>query len=149
VTTFKIIPDTTQSVNVKVTSNQQSSNIAITGFGGPQGDQGIQGIQGIQGVQGPSGVVNVTSPITNSGTDSAATLGLDQTAITIAESQVTNLVSDLASKETPAGAQTKANTAQANAISTASTDATTKANAAQANAKTYADAHLNLIHLPV
>jgi hypothetical protein len=84
-----------------------------TGAQGAKGDQGIQGIQGIQGVKGDtgstgstgatgatgsSGVVSVTAPITNSGTSSAAVIGIDQTSITIAESQVSNLVTDLAAK---------------------------------------------------
>lgn len=60
-----------------------------TGATGAQGIQGIQGIQGTQGVQGASGVVAVTAPITNSGTSSAATIGIDQTALAIAPSQVT------------------------------------------------------------
>jgi microcystin-dependent protein len=56
---------------------------------GPQGEQGIQGIQGIQGPigltgpagptgpQGPSGVVDVISPVTNTGTETAAIIGID------------------------------------------------------------------------
>jgi hypothetical protein len=44
------------------------------------GPQGIQGVTGDTGAQGPSGVVNVTSPITNSGTSTSAQLGFDQTA---------------------------------------------------------------------
>ena len=48
-TVFKIVPDTTQNVNLKVTSTSQSSEIKVSGFGGPQGTQGIQGIQGIKG----------------------------------------------------------------------------------------------------
>ena len=42
--------------------------------------------------------VAVTSPITGGGTSGAVTIGLNQGAITIAESQVTNLVTDLAGK---------------------------------------------------
>ncbi|MEI7780069.1 MAG: SGNH/GDSL hydrolase family protein, partial [Actinomycetes bacterium] len=47
---------------------------------------------------GPSGVVSVSSPITNSGTSSAAQIGIDQTALTITEAQVTNLTTDLAAR---------------------------------------------------
>ena len=61
---------------------------------------GAQGPTGAIGPQGPSGAITVNSPITNSGTSSAAVLGLNQSAITIAESQVTNLTTDLASKAT-------------------------------------------------
>lgn len=78
-----------------------------TGATGPTGPQGIQGEQGIQGITGPtgatgatgstgaSGVISVTAPITNSGTSSSAQLGLDQSAINLTQSQVTNLTTDL------------------------------------------------------
>jgi hypothetical protein len=42
--------------------------------------------------------VSVSSPVTNSGTSTAPVIGLNQSALTIAESQVTGLVTDLASK---------------------------------------------------
>ena len=58
------------------------------------------------GPQGPSGVVAVTAPLTNSGTASAAQLGLNQSALVVAESQVTNLVADLASKAALSATQT-------------------------------------------
>lgn len=82
-----------------------------TGDTGPQGPQGIQGPQGVkgdtgntgptgatgpQGPQGIPGVVAASAPITyNSGTQ---TVGINQTGITIAQSQVTNLGTDLAAK---------------------------------------------------
>jgi hypothetical protein len=50
------------------------------------------------GATGSSGVIAVTSPITNSGTSSSATIGIDQTGLTVAQSQVTNLVTDLDAK---------------------------------------------------
>jgi len=65
-TTFKIIPDTTQT-----------SKIEVVGFGGPQGTQGIQGPtgatgakgdtgntgpQGIQGIKGDTGSTGATGP---------------------------------------------------------------------------------------
>jgi len=50
---------------------------------------GIQGATGATGATGSSGVISVTSPITNSGTSTAANIGLNQTAITIAKTQVT------------------------------------------------------------
>ena len=55
------------------------------GTQGPQGAQGTQGPQGAtgaQGAQGPtgfSGVIAVTSPITNSGSSTSASLGFDAT----------------------------------------------------------------------
>jgi hypothetical protein len=87
-----------------------------TGSAGATGSQGPQGIQGIKGdkgdtgntgakgdtgntgPQGPSGVIAVTSPITNSGTSTSATIGIDQGSLTVAQSQVTNLTTDLAAK---------------------------------------------------
>jgi hypothetical protein len=75
--------------------------VGATGATGPQGIQGIQGLTGPTGptgATGSSGVIAATSPITNSGTSTSASLGLDQTAITITESQVTNLTTDLAAK---------------------------------------------------
>jgi len=76
--------------------------IISVGAVGPQGPQGIQGIQGTTGATGatgatgPSGVIAVTAPITNSGTSTSANIGIDQTALTVAQSQVTGLVSALA-----------------------------------------------------
>jgi hypothetical protein len=43
----------------------------------------------VVGKQGPSGVVDVTAPITNTGTSEAAVIGIDESAIEIAPSQVT------------------------------------------------------------
>jgi hypothetical protein len=59
---------------------------------------GEVGATGATGATGSSGVVSVTAPITNSGTSTAANIGIDQTGITIAQSQVTNLTTDLAAK---------------------------------------------------
>jgi hypothetical protein len=56
------------------------------------------GATGATGATGASGVIAVTAPITNSGTSTSANIGIDQTGITIAQSQVTSLVSDLALK---------------------------------------------------
>jgi len=67
-TSFKIIPDTTQSSRIKVT----------TGGVGPQGPQGEQGIQGIQGPIGDTGVIAAISPIVY--TLSTKTVSFDQTA---------------------------------------------------------------------
>ena len=79
-----------------------------TGDTGPTGPQGIQGIQGETGPQGPQGpqgiqgepgldgVAVANAPLTyNAETN---TLGIDQSGITIAQSQVTNLTSDLSAK---------------------------------------------------
>jgi len=92
---------------VTVSPNETAIDVAVNSvdptvvtISNDQGPQGIQGIQGasVTGPQGPSGVVDVTSPITNSGSAGSAIIGINQSSITIAESQVTNLVTDLANK---------------------------------------------------
>jgi hypothetical protein len=55
---------------------------------GPTGATGPTGDLGPTGPTGASGTISVTSPITNSGTSTAAALGFDQTAISINASQV-------------------------------------------------------------
>ena len=55
------------------------------------GPTGPEGPEGPDGPQGPSGVVSVTSPITNSGTSSSANIGINQSALGIVASQITNL----------------------------------------------------------
>lgn len=87
----------------------------LTGPQGPQGEKGDKGDTGATGAkgdtgdtgaQGPSGVIAVTSPITNTGTSTSANIGIDQTQITIAQSQVTNLVSALTGKASTTHAST-------------------------------------------
>lgn len=87
----------------------------LTGPQGPQGEKGDKGDTGATGAkgdtgntgaQGPSGVIAVTSPITNTGTSTSANIGIDQTQITIAQSQVTNLVTALAGKASTTHAST-------------------------------------------
>lgn len=51
----------------------------------------------------PSGTLAVVSPITNTGTSANAVVGLDQTALSITQSQVSGLVSALAGKANLAG----------------------------------------------
>ena len=63
----------------------------IVGPTGPQGIQGVTGPQGNLGPTGPSGVISVTGPVTNTGTATAAVLGLDQSVLSIANTQVTGL----------------------------------------------------------
>lgn len=60
------------------------------------------------GAQGPSGVVNVVSPITNTGTTTSAVLGLNQSVLAIGPSQVTGTAvittdSRLSDARTPTG----------------------------------------------
>jgi hypothetical protein len=65
---------------------------------GPQGQKGSGGGKGEKGDTGSSGVVSVTAPITNTGTSTAANIGIDQTGLTLAQSQITNLLTDLGAK---------------------------------------------------
>jgi hypothetical protein len=60
-----------------------------TGSQGPQGVQGPTGATGATGPTGPSGVIGVTSPITNTGTSTSAQIGINQSLLAIAPSQVT------------------------------------------------------------
>lgn len=62
-----------------------------TGNTGPQGPTGLTGATGALGPTGPSGVISVTGPVTNSGTSTAAVIGLDQSLLSIANTQVTGL----------------------------------------------------------
>jgi hypothetical protein len=73
-------------------------NVGPQGPTGPTGPQGATGPTGATGATGSSGVIAVTSPITNSGTSTSATIGINQAGLTIAQSQVTNLVTDLGLK---------------------------------------------------
>ena len=66
-----------------------------TGATGATGPQGIQGVTGPTGATGPSGVISVTGAITNSGTSTAANIGIDQSLIAIAPSQVTGLTDQI------------------------------------------------------
>ena len=76
----------------------------LTGATGPQGPEGPQGQKGSgggkgeKGDTGSSGVVSVTAPITNTGTSTAANIGIDQSGLTLAQSQITNLLTDLGAK---------------------------------------------------
>jgi hypothetical protein len=68
-TTFKIIPDTTQNSNLKVISTTNSEIIQVVGFGGPSGNigptgpTGPTGATGLTGNTGPTGSASlVTGP---------------------------------------------------------------------------------------
>ena len=84
-----------QVTQLEITEIDNTVTVASVGV---QGEKGDTGATGATGAQGASGVIAVTAPITNSGTSTSANIGIDQTGITIAESQVTNLVTDLAGK---------------------------------------------------
>lgn len=56
-----------------------TSLVGPTGATGATGATGSTGATGATGAQGPSGVIAVSSPITNSGTSTSASLGFDAT----------------------------------------------------------------------
>jgi hypothetical protein len=60
----------------------------------------VEATSNLVGPTGPSGVIAVTSPITNSGTSTSATLGINQSALAINMSQVATTVSDKSSSYT-------------------------------------------------
>lgn len=62
-----------------------------TGAPGVGGSTGPTGPQGDLGPTGPSGVISVTGPITNTGTTTSAVIGIDQTTLSIANTQVIGL----------------------------------------------------------
>jgi hypothetical protein len=81
---------------------------------------GVAWISEFTNTPGSVGSVAVTAPITNSGTPTAPVIGISQGALTIDQSQVTNLVSDLAGKastsDLTSGLALKANLAGGNAL---------------------------------
>ena len=83
--TIEIIEDGS-TVSIDIIDQIVSVDISETG---PQGIQGPTGAAGATGATGASGVISVTSPITNTGSSTAAQIGIDQTLLTISPSQVT------------------------------------------------------------
>ena len=65
----------------------------IVGPQGPTGPQGNVGPTGPSstGPTGPSGIISVTGPITNTGSSTAATIGINQTLLSLANTQITGL----------------------------------------------------------
>jgi hypothetical protein len=62
-----------------------------TGATGLTGPQGVTGPTGDIGATGPSGIISVTGPITNTGTSTSAVIGITQSSLSIANTQVTGL----------------------------------------------------------
>jgi hypothetical protein len=82
-------------------------NFAVSG---EIGQTGSTGSTGSTGATGASGVISVTAPITNTGTSSSAILGLDQTALSITCSQVSDFTSGTVASATIAGTASYATT---------------------------------------
>jgi hypothetical protein len=87
---IEIIQDVT---NLTVTEEVTTLTVASDG---PQGPTGPTGATGATGATGPSGVIAVTSPITNTGTSTSANIGINQSLIAIAETQVSGLTAKYA-----------------------------------------------------
>jgi hypothetical protein len=68
---------------------------------GATGDTGPTGPTGDVGPTGPSGVISVTGPVTNTGSSTSAVLGLDQTVLSLANTQITGL-GTASTKDVPA-----------------------------------------------
>lgn len=95
------------STALPTVTNTGTSSAAIFNFGIPAGSAGTNGTNGTSGI---SGVISVVAPITNTGTSSSAILGLDQTALNILRSQVSNFTSGTVASATLAGTATYATT---------------------------------------
>lgn len=86
----------TDTSQIKVGDGTTAWNsLGYGGVQGPTGPTGATGAQGATGPTGPSGVISVTGPITNSGTSTAAQIGLDQTALGINASQITRTINTI------------------------------------------------------
>jgi len=72
-----IQPSVTQLTVTEDLTQVVVSSVGVQGPAGATGATGATGAKGDTGDQGPSGVVSVTAPITNSGTSSAANIGID------------------------------------------------------------------------
>lgn len=122
------------------------------GADGADGAPGAPGADGQDGADGTPGVVAATAPVTYDAP--TQTVGIDQTGLTIAESQVTGLVADLAAKANTAdlaavatsgdytdlsGTPTLGSAAQADITDF---DAAGSAATAQGNAETYTDSEI-------
>jgi len=95
-----------------VTVSEQSVAVAITEATTQVSAStvGLQGATGATGATGASGVISVTAPITNTGSSSSAILGLDQTALSITRSQVSDFSSGTVASATIAGTASYATT---------------------------------------
>jgi hypothetical protein len=112
-----------QSVAVAITESPtvvSTATVGLQGIPGAKGDTGATGATGATGPTGPSGVISVTAPITNTGTSSSAILGLDQTALSITRSQVSNFSSGTVTSAVTAGTASYSTTAGTATYSTTS-----------------------------
>lgn len=82
------VTETVDQIDVSLNQTQVTVDVGTSGPQGATGPQGLIGLTGATGAQGPSGVISVTAPITNSGTSTAAVLGLNQSALSINQNQV-------------------------------------------------------------
>ena len=74
------VTEVVNSVTVSPVNNTVTvSEVGTQGPAGTNGTNGTNGATGATGATGSSGVIAVTAPITNSGTSTAATIGIDTT----------------------------------------------------------------------
>jgi hypothetical protein len=104
------------------------------------GEIGQTGSTGATGATGASGVISVTAPITNTGTSSSAILGLDQTALSITRSQVSDFTSGTVASATIAGSATNASYAITSGTSVSISGSITKSQVSDFTSGTVASA---------
>jgi hypothetical protein len=75
------------------------------------GELGQNGATGATGATGASGVVSVTSPITNNGSDSSAIIGINQGALSLTKSQISDFTSGTVAYSTASGSANTAGSA--------------------------------------
>jgi len=86
---INVTPSTPDTIVVSTPAN----NTTVLTVGVGQG--GAVGQAGPTGPSGASGVIDVSLPITNSGTSTAANIGIDQTALSITSAQISDKASTL------------------------------------------------------
>jgi hypothetical protein len=128
-----VVVSVTESTTA-VTVTEQDVAVAVTETS-VDVSSSTAGIQGATGAQGASGVISVTSPVTNSGSASSAVLGLDQTALSLTRSQITDFTSGTV---TSASTAQQAGTAVFASFSGVATSATSAATATNAGTATFA-----------
>lgn len=97
---------------------------------------------------GPDIVEKSIDAITIVGNAANVTAAIDENLVYATQEDILFLQGQIDSKETPSGAQDKADTAQANAIAAAESDATSKANSAESSANAYTDSAVGALAGP-
>ena len=125
-----VVVSVTESTTA-VTVTEQDVAVAVT-ENTVEVSSSTAGVQGATGAQGASGVISVTSPVTNSGSASSAVLGLDQTALSLTRSQITDFTSGTVTSASTAQQSGTAVFASVSGVATSATSAATATNAGTA-----------------